>query len=80
DVSGGRKDKYWRKYLGSLRADSGEPLRPYFGRYVCQEWNARHTGDEQLADLQLVIMEQMTLPDYQRTEPEKTVLLEHSCS
>ena len=40
DVSGDLKNKYWRKYLGSLRADSGEPLRPYFGRYVCQEWNA----------------------------------------
>ena len=73
-------NKYWRKYLGSLRTDSDEPLRPYFGRYVCQAWNARHTGDEQLVDLQLVVVEEMTLPDYQRTEPEETVLLEHSCS
>lgn len=80
DVSGDLKNKYWRKYLSSLRADSGEPLRPYFGRYVCREWNARHTGDEQLVDLQLGIVEEMTLPDYQRAEPESTVLLEHTCA
>jgi len=80
DVSGDLKNKYWRKYLSSIRADSGEPLRPYFGRYVCREWNARHTGDEQLVDLQLGIVEEMTLPDYQRAEPESTVLLEHTCT
>ena len=80
DVGETLKNKYWRKYLGALRDSDKEDLRKYFGRYICREWNARHTGGQQLVDLQIVFMKVKTLPDYQRTPPEKVVLREHTCS
>jgi hypothetical protein len=80
DVANTLKNKYWRKYLSGIRDPDNEDLRRYFGRYICREWNARHTGTEQLVDLQIVHMKVKTLPDYQRTVPEKVVIREHSCS
>lgn len=40
----------------------------------------RHTGSEQLTDLEIVYMEEWTLPDYAYSVPEKKVLWEHNCS
>jgi len=74
------KNKYWRKYLRAIRKGDNEDLRKYFGRYICREWNARHTGAEQLVDLRIIHMREKTLPDYQRTPPRKVILREHSCS
>jgi hypothetical protein len=74
------KNKYWRKYLGEIRLSENEELRQPFARYICRQWNAHHTGDEQLAELQFVFMRETTLPDYQPPTPERVVLREHSCS
>src|SRR5215218_4228909 len=74
------KNKYWSNYLYNIRDRDNEELRNYFGRYICREWNARHTGAEELTNLQIVYMEVKTLPDYQRTPPEQVVLLNHDCS
>jgi hypothetical protein len=80
NISETLKNKYWRKYLGAIRDPDDEDLRKYFGRYICREWNARHAGTEQLVDLQIVYMKVKTLPDYQRSTPEKEILWQHSCS
>jgi len=80
DVASTLKNKYWRKYLSDIRDPDNEALRNYFGRYICREWNARHTGAEELTNLQIVHMAVETLPDYQRTPPEKVVLWNHDCS
>jgi Vitamin K-dependent gamma-carboxylase len=79
-VSGTLKNKYWRKYLTAIRDPDKKELRKYFGRYICREWNARHTGAEELVELQIVYMRVKTLPDYQRSAPEKAVLWQQSCS
>lgn len=80
DVASTIKNEHWRKYLNELREEDNKDLRLHLGRYICREWNARHTGDEQLVDFQITYMKEKTLPDYQRTTPEKVVLREHSCS
>src|SRR5215217_650430 len=80
DVPYTLKNKYWRNYLSDIRYSDNEELRNEFGRYICREWNARHTGAEELTNLQIVKMEVETLPDYQRTAPEQVVLLNHDCS
>jgi hypothetical protein len=74
------ESKHWRKYLNNIRKEKFADQRLYFGRYICREWNARHTGAEQLETLQITYMLERTLPDYQTTAPEKRVLWEHSCS
>jgi hypothetical protein len=51
----------------------------YFGQYMCREWNARHSGSEQLRTFQITYMLEETLPDNRQANPQKVVLWEHSC-
>jgi hypothetical protein len=73
------KNEHWRKYLERIWDKDYSEQRLYFGQYICREWNARHTGSEQLMDFQITYMLEQTLPDYQRSAPEKVMLWEHSC-
>ena len=73
-------NKYWRDYLGDIRGKEHADQRQHFGNYICRQWNARHSGVEQLTELEIVYMKETTLPDYQRAIPEKVVLRKHSCS
>jgi proteasome lid subunit RPN8/RPN11 len=49
------------------------------GKYICREWNSRHTGAEQLRTFEIDYMWQPTWLDYRQGKPEKVVLWEHSC-
>ncbi len=71
------KNEPWRKYFESILSYSDQ--RPHFGRYICREWNARHTGSEELMTFQIVFMLEKTLPDYQNSTPQKKVLRNHDC-
>ena len=73
------KNEHWRKYMENLGNDQFTSQRLYFGRYVCREWNARHTGAEQLRSFQIMQMWQPTLPDNRQPASQKTVLWEHHC-
>ena len=72
-------NEHWRKYLEQIRKQDYADQRLYFSRYICREWNARHTGAEELTNLQITFMEETTLPDYQRATPKEFALWEHSC-
>jgi HTTM domain len=79
-VRGIYKNGQWQGYLENLVSyEEYANLRRDFNRYVCQEWNARHTGDEQLASFQMTYMLEETQPDYQPSTPQKVVLWEHNC-
>jgi hypothetical protein len=69
----------WRKYLENLNNDQLSNQRLYFGQYICREWNARHTGAEQLRTFEITYMWQPTYLDYRQGTPEKVVLWAHSC-
>jgi hypothetical protein len=73
------KNEHWQKYLENIRQEGYADLCRPFARYICREWNARHTGDERLATFQIGYMLETTQPDYRRTTPQKEVLWEHSC-
>lgn len=73
------KNEHWRKYLENLNNDQFTNQRLYFGQYICREWNARHTGPEQLRTFEITYMWQSTSLDYKQGTPEKVVLWEHSC-
>lgn len=79
-VAGTFENKFWRKYLNNIRKEKNTDQRLHFGRYICREWNASHTGAGQLETFQLVFMKEKTLPDYQVSQPESQALWEHSCS
>lgn len=73
------KNEHWRKYLERIWDIDYADQRLYFGQYICREWNARHAGSEQLMTFQIIYMMELSLPDYQRSTPEKKVLWEHRC-
>ena len=79
-VPGTFKNEHWRKYLELIGQDQNADQRLYLGGYICQEWNARHAGAEQLKTLQIDYMWE-PLPNERRSAPQKRVLLpETSCS
>jgi hypothetical protein len=57
----------------------GKRYRERLAQYHCEQWNASHTGPQQLRTVEIVYMKEVTLPDY-RTRPAKRVsLLTYSC-
>jgi hypothetical protein len=81
NVSGTYRNERWQKYLTNMqKGKHKEDRRKYFGRYICNQWNAKHSDDQQLVSFQIVFMNEETLPDYQQATPEKKVLRKHSCS
>lgn len=79
DVSGTYENEHWRKYLENIYTQEHADQRLYLGRYICREWNERHTGAEELKTFRITYMLEKTLPDYRRSTPQKVVLWEHSC-
>lgn len=79
DVNRTYENEHWRKYLENIWLQQHASQRLHFGRYICREWNARHAGTEQLRAFQITYMLEKTLPDYQRSTPQKVVLWEHKC-
>jgi hypothetical protein len=79
DVTDTYKNEHWRKYLENIWQEKHADQRLYFGQYMCREWNARHSGSEQLRTFQITYMLEETLPDNRQANPQKVVLWEHSC-
>src|SRR5215212_3396157 len=73
------KNESWRKYLDNIWSKRHSDQRLHFARYFCREWNARHTGSDELMTFQITYMLEETLPDYQNSTPQKEVLWNHEC-
>jgi len=72
-------NQHWRKYMTNILSDDYEDLRPYFGSYICREWNARYEGSKELMTFQAVYMVEETLPDNQRSTPQKVDVWQQDC-
>src|SRR5918993_525146 len=79
DVAATYKNEHWRKYLENIYNQDFASQRLYFGRYICRQWNARHTGADTLENFRIIYMLEMTLPDYRQSKPEKVDLWNHKC-
>jgi hypothetical protein len=79
DVPATYKNEHWRKYLENIYNQDHADQRLYFGQYICRQWNARHVGAESLDNFRIIYMREMTLPDYQKSQPEKVDLWKHTC-
>ena len=64
------KNHRWRKYMELLR--KRPPLQPLYSRYMCREWNRRHSGDETLEELEIIFILEWTQPrsDYSPIEKQ----------
>lgn len=79
DVTNTFKNEHWRKFLEKIRLPNNQHQLLYLGRYICREWNARHTGAERLEDFRIAYVLEQTLPDYRSSAPQRKVLWEHRC-
>ncbi|MBI3307000.1 MAG: HTTM domain-containing protein [Candidatus Omnitrophica bacterium] len=67
----------WRKYMSNLWASKGYRLD--FGKYLCRDWNSRHSGEEQLDRFNIYFMKETTRKNFTFTKPEKVLLWNHYC-
>ncbi len=71
---------HWRKYMERAGdEDYPDDVRLSFGNYLCDEWNARHEGSEQLVSFEVVHMVEETLPNYREAEPQRDFLYDLDC-
>jgi len=55
-------------------------LFPYYSAYLCRDWNRRHVTGEQLVELEIVFMLEVTLPNFDYSPVEKVELFKHVCA
>lgn len=77
DVALSYRNFRWRRTMMHLLREK-ETVLPYFGRYLCQEWN-RKKGEERLEGMTLFYMVEETLPDRRVAPVEKVFLGRYSC-
>jgi hypothetical protein len=73
------RNQRWRKYLLNLWEREYAGHRLYFGRYLCRNWNASHTGSDTLRAFQIYFMKETTLPEGEVAPVEKVLLWDHNC-
>ncbi|MGZ6540195.1 MAG: HTTM domain-containing protein [Bacteroidia bacterium] len=59
----------WRKFAENYQRDNYNFMRPYYCQYLLKKWN-RHHPDNQIDGLNIIFLEEETLPDY-KTSPLK---------
>lgn len=74
------RNMQWRTYFINLNRAIGKKLYPYYGRYLCQQWNAKHPGNKQLESLQIYFMQERTVSPDQTQPVETTLPWEQSCA
>jgi hypothetical protein len=70
----------WRTYFINLNRAIGKKLYPYYGAYLCRDWNEQHKGSKQLDNFEIYFMNERTVRLGQRQGVEKTQTLQQSCS
>jgi len=75
------KNHRWFKYYenGINTHPNNEQLRLNFGRYLCREFNARHSGGERLYKFSLYWMSERAEPNQPRSPLQKQNLWNHVC-
>ncbi len=74
------KNMQWRTYFINLNRSIGRKLYPYYGQYLCQDWNSKHTGKKQLDSLSIDFMSERTVPPEEQQNVEKQNQWQQSCS
>lgn len=69
----------WQKYMQRMRSQDNFYLRPYFGRYLCLNWNTEHKGEERLRHLRVFFTEEYTMPPGVEMRRKLHRLISFSC-
>ncbi len=73
------KNMQWRTYFINLNRSIGRKLYPYYGKYLCQDWNSKHTGKQQLDSLSIDFISERTVPPGEQQTVEKKNQWQQSC-
>ena len=67
------KNHRWRRYFRHFW------FKEDYARYLCQHWNETHTGQKQLASLEIYYIHETNYLNRRVSQPEKELLLEYTC-
>lgn len=70
----------WRTHFINLNRAIGQQLYPPYADYLCREWNANHSPDQQLQRLEIFFMDERTVPPGETQTVERTLHWEKTCS
>jgi hypothetical protein len=71
------KNHRWRKYMDLMRKRA--PLQPIYARYLCREWNRRHTGGQMLDELEVIYVLEWTQPSSDYSPIAKQSVIKFTC-
>lgn len=69
----------WRKYLDWIAHRIHAEYRPYYGLYLCRNWNSRAVPGEKLAGLRVWLVQESLPRPEREVAPEKSLLWEQAC-
>jgi len=80
DVARTYRNTAWRKYLVNIWYDAYTGHHPYFGRYLCRNWNERHGGAQRVTLIYVNYVLEVTPPPGQAMPaPEKVEIWRQRC-
>ncbi len=78
-VSSSYPDYRWQKYLMNMANSNYSAYRLYFGKYICRQWNERHSGLTTLENFEIFYVQEFTLSGGIKTAPQPISLWRHEC-
>jgi hypothetical protein len=70
----------WRTYFINLNRAVGKSLLPAYADYLCRRWNERHSGSQALEQVEVIFIDETTVPPGQVQGIERKSVLTHSCN
>jgi hypothetical protein len=78
-ISGTYANIRWHKYQENLWLARFANNRYWYGKYLCRDWNASHSGGRQLKTFKMIYMLEETPPPGQPATVEQRILWRHEC-
>ena len=74
------KNQRWQKYLMNLWSRDFAEYRQGYGKYLCREWNANHSGEKRLETFDIIFMlEVAPAPGQPQSPVVPTTIWSHHC-
>ncbi len=70
----------WRTYFINLNRSIGKKIIPYYGEYLCRDWNEQHQGAKEVESFEVYFISERTVPQGEKQTVEKNSVLQKSCS
>jgi len=76
-ISRSFKNHRWANFI--LYIDYYDRIQKRYGRWLCEDWNARHPEEKQIESLKVIYMREETLPDYKTSPVVREVIFNYRC-